>query len=149
MMSLRRWIAGVSSLLLLAGASVGWAHHAGANFDQDRQFIFKGTVKKFLWSNPHAWVYLDVTKANGSTEFWGFELQGGTNSLRRAGWKPTDLKPGDKVTIQAAIDRTGKRLAAMETVVIADGRTMSAWPMGLPAPAGVTLPKRPPPVEYK
>lgn len=149
MTSRRQWIAGSLLLCMLSGASIAWAHHAGANFDPNRQYIFKGTVTKFLWSNPHAWVYLDVVKANGKTEFWGFELQGGTNMLRRAGWKPTDLKPGDKVTLQAAMDRSGKRIGAMEMVVTADGRTMSAWPQGAPAPEGVAMPKKPAPIEYK
>jgi hypothetical protein len=150
MASLRRLIAGSFLLCLSIGASTIWAHHAGANFGRDQQYIFKGTVKKFLWANPHAWVYLDVVKANGSTEFWGFELQGGPNMLRRAGWKPNDLKVGDKVTLQAAIDRTGKRIAAMETVTVPDGRTLSAWPDGPRAggPPGAGRPKITA-VEYK
>lgn len=154
MASLRRLIAGSFLLCMSMGVSAIWAHHSGANFDNNQQYIFKGTVKKFLWANPHAWIYLDVVKANGKTEFWGFELQGGPNMLRRSGWKPTDVKPGDKVTLQAAIDRTGKRIAAMDTVTTPDGRTLSAWPMGPPsgappgAPPGFGPPKKTP-VEYK
>lgn len=148
--SMRRLIAGLFLLCMSMGASTIWAHHAGANFSRDQQYIFKGTVKKFLWANPHAWVYLDVVKANGSTEFWGFELQGGTNMLRRAGWNPTDLKVGDKVTLVADIDRTGTRIAAMETVTTPDGRTLSAWPkgQGTGVPPGFGGPKKPA-VEYK
>lgn len=149
MTSLRRRIASSLLLGMLMGAPTLWAHHAGANFDHNRQYIFKGTVKKFLWANPHSWVYLDIVKANGQTEFWGFELQGGTNMLRRAGWKSNDLQPGDTVTIRAAVDRTGKRIAAMETVMTPDGRTLSAWPMGAPAPPGIAMPKPPAAVEYK
>jgi hypothetical protein len=147
MASLRRWIAGSLSLCMLMGASAIWAHHSGANFDRNQQYLFKGTVRKVIWSNPHVWIYLDVVKANGRTELWGFELQGGTNMLRRAGWKPTDVKAGDKVTLQAAIDRTGTRIGAMETVQTPDGRTLSAWPKGPGAPPGFAEPKKP--IEYK
>jgi hypothetical protein len=146
---LRRWIAGSLLLGMLAGVPTVWAHHSGANFDRNQQYLFRGTVTQFLWANPHAWVYLNVAKANGRTEFWGFELQGGTNMLRRAGWKATDLKPGDKVTIQAARDRTGARIASMEKVVTADGRTLTAWPSGGLAPSGVGMPKLPAAIEYK
>jgi hypothetical protein len=78
-------------------------------------------------------------------------LQGGTNMLRRAGWKPTDLNVGDKVTLRAAIDRTGKRIAAMDTVTIPDGRTLSAWPKrpGSDAPPPGFGASKKPAVEYK
>ena len=37
------------------------AHHAfGAEFDADLPVSLTGTLTKFEWTNPHAWVYVDV-----------------------------------------------------------------------------------------
>lgn len=137
----------MSCLVAIAAFTTGaaWAHHSGANFDKNMRYIFSGTVKTFLWSNPHTWVYVQVPRSDGSSELWGFELQGGTNSLRRAGWKATDLKVGDKIEILADLDRTGKRIAQVEELTLPDGRKRSAWPNGIP----VGLQSTATPIRYK
>lgn len=121
------------------------AHHSGANFDMNQRYVFNGVVKTFLWANPHSWVYVLVPRANGVNELWGFELQGGTNMLRRKGWKSGDLKSGDKIRVVADIDRTGARIAQVEELTLPDGSIRSAWPNGPPPgfPKGAT------PKEYK
>lgn len=143
---------------LLAHASIAataMAHHAASNFDGSKQYIFHGTVKKFLWQNPHTWLYVTVNKADGTTEIWGFEGNG-TNSLARIGWHATDLKEGDKVTVYGSPERNGKHNAIMAKVVLANGHVLD--PMGLPndrpLPEGVELPpgvggRNVTPVEYK
>ena len=44
-------------------------------------------------------VYVDVTDADGKVTNWNLELTS-PNSIRRAGWGPNDLKPGDKVVFE-------------------------------------------------
>jgi hypothetical protein len=156
-------------LLAIAAASVAWAHHATSNFDMAKNYIFKGTVRKWLWENPHAWLYIEVSKADGSTELWGVEA-GGPNTLSRAGLHANTLMPGDKVTVYASPDKKGIHNASLRKVVLADGREFSylgappsgarrgAGPGGPNGPAGPVgpqvgegLPELPsaPAVEYK
>ena len=44
-----------------------WAHHAfAAEFDAKKPVKLRGTVTKMEWINPHAWIYMDVKKADGT-----------------------------------------------------------------------------------
>jgi len=103
------------------------AHHASANFDSSKTYSFRATVKKWLWANPHSWLYAVVTKSNGSQELWGFEA-GGTNMLIRSGWSAADPKPGDNITVYAERDRTGIHIGELSKVVLANGQSRSLGP---------------------
>jgi len=111
-------------VLAIAAASVAWAHHSSSNFDMAKNYIFKGTVRKWIWENPHAWLYIDVSKADGSKELWGIEA-GGPNTLSRGGLHANTLTPGDKVTVYASPDKNGVHNATLGKVVLADGREFS------------------------
>lgn len=155
-MTWRIYLKHIAALVACASISAAaTAHHAATNFDSTKQYIFHGTVKKFLWQNPHVWLYLAVEKADGSTEIWGFEGNG-PNSLARAGWHAADLKEGDKVTVYGSPERNGKHNAIMAKVILANDHVLD--PMGLPPdaklPEGVELPpgiggRGLTPVEYK
>ena len=42
------------------------AHHAfSAEFDADKPVKLTGTVTKVEWTNPHAWIYMDVKDQGG------------------------------------------------------------------------------------
>jgi len=124
--------AAAACLLAMLAAPAAWAHHSGVNFDMTKVYIFKGTVRRWLWENPHAWLYVDVTRANGSTELWGFE-GGGPNSLARTGLHANSLKPGDKISVYAAPDRTGVHNGMLQKLVLADGRELTLF--GPPPPS--------------
>jgi hypothetical protein len=85
-------------LLAMALAATAYAHHSFAMFDQSQQVTLKGTVREFQWTNPHAWIHLDVPNANGVKDTWQVELNS-PNNLKRQGWKSTSIKPGDQVTL--------------------------------------------------
>ena len=36
------------------------AHHSAAIFDRSTPYTMRGTVTRFNWANPHAWIYVDV-----------------------------------------------------------------------------------------
>jgi len=38
------------------------AHHSFARFDADRQVTLEGIVQEFMWTNPHAWIILEVDR---------------------------------------------------------------------------------------
>ena len=42
-----------------------FAHHGYASYDTDRKVTLKGTVTRWIWSNPHCLLQLDVTDESG------------------------------------------------------------------------------------
>jgi hypothetical protein len=126
-------VSGVAAALLLASIAVpAAAHHSAAPFDMSKQVSMQGTVEKWLWANPHSWLYLRVTKADSSQEVWGFEA-GSTGMLARTGWNAADMKPGDKVTVSASPSRDGSHVALLSQVHLANGHVLGSA-AGAPPP---------------
>ena len=94
--------------LIAGGTSLAVAHHSAAAFDQTTEKVITGTVKKFDYSNPHTWVWLDVPNDQGGVETWGVEGMS-PNYLNRRGWTRTTLKPGDKLTITVRPMKNGEK----------------------------------------
>ena len=96
-MSIKRWITAAASALTLGAAFVVipvLAHHSSTPFyDPDQRVEIEGTVTRFVFRNPHAFLYLDVAGYNGATVEWQIEL-GAPVSLRRTGWTPDSLPLG-------------------------------------------------------
>jgi len=104
-------------LFLSAGLPL-LAHHAfSATFDSKRPIKLTGTVTKIEWQNPHAWFYLDVKEANGSSTNWGMEL-GSPNLLIRAGWSRNSLKIGDGVSIEGFRAKDGTPTGNAQVVIL-------------------------------
>ncbi len=98
----------VVASLIAGGTSVALAHHSAAIFDATQTKIITGTVKKFDYSNPHTWVWLDVTDEKGQVETWGVEGMS-PNFLNRRGWTRNTLKPGDKLSITIRPMKDGQK----------------------------------------
>ena len=81
---------------LLAAALPACAHHSfAAEYDASKPIKLTGKVTKVEWTNPHIFIYLDVTdEKTGEVENWALEM-GGPNSLMRLGWKRDSLKVDD------------------------------------------------------
>ena len=74
-------------------------HHAfNSEFDAKKPIKLRGTVTKMEWINPHAWIHVDVKKADGSVEKWMIEA-GTPNTLFRRGFTKNSLLPGTEVLI--------------------------------------------------
>ena len=41
------------------------AHHSTAMYDMNTPVTVTGTVTRFEWTNPHAFIYMDVKGENG------------------------------------------------------------------------------------
>lgn len=112
------------------------AHHSAAPFDLTRQVSVRGTVQRWVWSNPHSWLYIEVTKADGTKEIWGLEA-GSTNALSRMGWAARDMRPGDVVTASVHPSRQPSRIGLLNQVELPSGRVLSAgFGAAPPAPRG-------------
>ena len=104
------------------------AHHSfPAEFDITKPVTLAGTVTKLEWTNPHAYVYVDVQDAQtGAVTNWAIEM-GSPNGLTRLGWTRNLLKPGDAVTIEGCLGRNKPNLANARSVVMtATGRKLGA-----------------------
>jgi hypothetical protein len=119
--------AALAPIVALAPAAPALAHHSFAMFDQTKIETLDGTVHEFQWTNPHAFIELDVTSA-GKTTRWSLELNS-PNNLTRQGWHRTSLKPGDKVTVSFNPLRSGKHGGLFLDVKLPDGKVLDS---GLP-----------------
>src|SRR5713226_1138734 len=87
------------------------AHHSfAAEYDGNKPITLKGTITKMIWSNPHAWLYVDVKGPDGSVKSWAVEF-GGPNALYRRGWRKTDLPVGMAVTVDGFLAKDGSTTA--------------------------------------
>ena len=116
------------------------AHHAfNSEFDAKRPVKFKGTVTKMVWVNPHAWIYVDVKKPDGTVEEWAIET-GTPNTLLRRGFTKESLKPGTEVKIDGYRAKDGTRRANGREMTFADGRTLFMGSSGTGAPYELARP---------
>src|SRR5436190_20751183 len=91
---------------LLFGANALMAHHSFAMFDTAKTVTVSGTVTSFEWTNPHAYIEIDVAEARGGSKHWSVEM-GSPSILQQSGWKFKDLKPGDKISVSLSQLRNG------------------------------------------
>jgi hypothetical protein len=86
-------------LLLAAGTQVVAHHGTSASYDLNKPTEISGVVTEFVWANPHARLFLDVTGADGKVVNWGIEMRPAPNGMSRQGWNRNTLQKGDKLTI--------------------------------------------------
>jgi Family of unknown function (DUF6152) len=73
----------VAAIVLQSGPPT--AHHAvEQTYDLSKTVTLAGVVSRVEWINPHARLYLDVTRGDGTTLIWWIEL-GAPNTLRSSG----------------------------------------------------------------
>ena len=111
----------VSAGLFLASLPALAHHSFAAEFDVKQPITLKGTVTKVEWTNPHVWIYIDVTNDNGAVEHWQCE-NGAPNALARMGWTRHSLSVGDKITIEGFRAKNADNTANARQVILADGR---------------------------
>ena len=120
---MRRTVYAVAAALLLAAMRMS-AHHAfTAEYDENKRVTISGTVTKFEWTNPHAWLYVDGKDESLKTANWGFEM-GSPNGLIHRGWKRAELKIGDRITVEGYRAKDGSNVANARTVTLPDGRKL-------------------------
>jgi hypothetical protein len=123
-MTFRAALAAAAVAALTTGVAV--AHHSfSAEFDPERPVKLTGKVTEVKFSNPHAWIYMDVTGEDGKTVTWALEM-GGANALIRRGWRREDLPAGTVLLIEGWQARNETPTANISTVTFEDGRTLFA-----------------------
>ena len=111
-------------------ATCGWllttgslsAHHSTAMYDSQNPVTISGTVKRFEWTNPHAFVYLEVKdEKTGKVVEWEVEMMS-LNHLRGYGWTSKTVKQGDTLSATGAPAKSGAPSMIANRMKLADGR---------------------------
>ncbi len=122
----------IATIALLAGAGSALAHHSfAAEFDAQQPVTLKGVVVKWEMINPHGWITMDVSAADGKTTRWMIETSN-PNGLMRLGWTKNSLKPGDEVTVEGYLAKDGSSTANAARITLADGTKVFAGSTGTP-----------------
>src|SRR5215510_4479455 len=110
------------------------AHHAfSAEFDSNNPIHLEGTVAKMEWVNPHAWIYVDVKKPDGTIEQW--KIEGGTpNALFRRGFTKDSLKTGTPIIVTGYRAKDGSLKGNGRDLTFPDGRKLFLGSSGTGAP---------------
>ena len=108
--------------ILLAGLMLpASAHHSTTMFDHAKVVSIVGVVKEVHWTNPHVAIFIDGTVAGGGEQaMWLMEMTSPGNLVRAGGWSRTAVKPGDKVTVDFAPLRDGKKGGALKKITLVD-----------------------------
>src|SRR6266436_4162653 len=99
MLMQRRIIVALAALGSVAVALPLRAHHAfQAEFDDKKPVHLVGKVTKMEWINPHAWIHIDVTDADGKVTNWMVEC-GSPNIMLRRGFTKRSLEAGTEISV--------------------------------------------------
>jgi tRNA(Ile2) C34 agmatinyltransferase TiaS len=127
MTKLSRTLVLVSTVIATSAAtSAALAHHSfTAEYDNNKPVAFTGVVTDMKWSNPHGWIYVDVTDDAGTKTNWALET-GAANSLIRRGWRKENLPAGTVLKIEGWQARNGSPTANISSVIMEDGTRLFA-----------------------
>jgi hypothetical protein len=101
-MSVKRllWAAALSVVvavgLAVSRAPVDAHHASGPFYDDTKSVEAVGTVARFVFRNPHSFLFINGPTAEGEIVEWEVEL-GAAVSMRRQGWTPETIRAGDPV----------------------------------------------------
>jgi Family of unknown function (DUF6152) len=102
-----------------------FAHHGtGVSYDMKKTIALKGVITKFVYTNPHAQLYFDVTDDKGNIVHWATEMSNPLN-LQALGHSRKELMeklaPGTSVTVTGSPSKVGSPIVLFGKAVVADG----------------------------
>jgi uncharacterized protein DUF6152 len=128
--------------VIAVGLLIPWplaAHHGSAAFDTGKKVTLKGTVKEWVYSNPHCLLTLDVTGEDGQMVQWIAEGQA-PNVIFPVGYRKDSFKAGDQVSITVEPVKNGRPMGRILQSVLADGKTLGAAASPPPATSAAPQP---------
>jgi len=103
---------------MISSAAMALAHHGtGISYDQDTQITLNGTVKEFVWRNPHAQLWVDIAGGEFKGQSYGIEMNS-PGVMLRWGWSKNTFKPGDEITVKVHPSKTGRAVGECLNCVV-------------------------------
>ena len=115
----------VALLVAFVLAAPVFAHHSTSMYDMQNPVTVTGVVKRFEWTNPHAFVFLDVKDQKGNIVEWEVEMMS-LNHLRGYGWTRSTVKPGDVIFCTGGAAKSGAPSMISSYMKLADGRSIKS-----------------------
>ncbi|MEE8074220.1 MAG: DUF6152 family protein, partial [Candidatus Binatia bacterium] len=84
-----KWSGLLAGAMALGIVSPALSHHSHSMYDHAKEVSVSGTVTKFLFRNPHVFLYVDVKGENGEIVNYWFEMSNLNNMVRRGIGKAT------------------------------------------------------------
>ncbi len=111
----------VAGLATAAGSA--FAHHAFSMYDNTKYQKLTGTVKTYMWANPHTMIDFVVMGPDGKLMPWTAECSP-INMIGRRGWTSESLKPGDKIDFVIHPNRNGVPYGLLVSATKVDGSVL-------------------------
>lgn len=108
---------------VIALAAPASAHHSiSGQYDLNARIALRGVIERVDWINPHAYVHLDVTEANGIATSWALATVP-LPMMRKAGLTKEMLagNPGEVVTIDVLPGLNGTKQGWIVKITYSDG----------------------------
>jgi len=84
-------------MTLAAGATFGH-HSAAATYIHGKSVKIEGTLKEFIWRNPHSFMKVQAPDEKGEMQMWVIEGAAAA-TLAEQGVTTNSLRPGDHVIV--------------------------------------------------
>lgn len=117
--------AAIAVIWLILSAAPMFAHHSTAMYNMTAPVTVTGVVKRFEWTNPHAYIYLEVKDDQGKTVEWTIEMMS-LNHLKSYGWSHSTVMPGDVISCTGGPAKSGDPAMLSSFVKLADGRMIKS-----------------------
>lgn len=119
--------------LLILFSLPTFAHHGVAGlYDTSKPVMLKGTITKFVWSNPHNEIFFDVTNDKGEVAHWVVATEP-PQVMLELGWTKRSVNPGDLVTVYVFAAKSGAPVGNVQKIVLPDGKELNAGPPFAPS----------------
>ena len=123
-MNIKKALIKLGLIFTLVGfSSVATSHHSFSPFNMETIATIKGEIVDFEWTNPHTWVWVNVSNPDGSITQWGLEGMS-PNYLGRRGWSKRSFQPGDQVTLDINPLRSGEPGGMLNKAILEDGSSL-------------------------
>jgi hypothetical protein len=120
-----RLLATLVLLGFLMSSAPLFAHHSTAMYNMAEPITVTGVVKRFEWTNPHAYIYLEVKDEQGNAVEWTIEMMS-LNHLKSYGWSRSTVKPGDVISCTGGAAKSGLPAMLSSIMKLADGRMIKS-----------------------
>lgn len=88
-----------AAVALWIGSGLTFAHHSvAATYLVGKSVRIEGTLKEFIWRNPHSFMRVEAPDDKGERHLWIIE-GAAPQQLTESGLSQSTLRPGDRVVI--------------------------------------------------